>query len=116
MPGRPMIPAPLMQLRQPCFGCQIAAQLIQHLLAHCTGQLEIRFRHGEGDVIAAALMGGLNDQVHIDSRLGEGFKQACGNSRLIGNAGEGENGLSVHFLHPIHRAAELEAAAADRAG
>ena len=61
-------------------------------------------------------MGGLNDQVHIDSRLGEGFEQACGNPRLIGNVGEGEHGLSVHFLHPIHRTAELEATAADRTG
>ena len=95
------------ELRQPCFGCQIAAQLIENLLAHSAGQREIRFGHREGDVIAAAFMGGLNDQVHIDSRIGEGFKQSCGNTGLIGNVGEGDHSLSAHFLHPIHRTAEL---------
>ena len=58
------------------------------LLAHFTGKLEIRFSHRESDVIAAPLMGGLNDQVHIDVRLGKGFEQAGGDTGLIGNVGQ----------------------------
>ena len=47
-------------------------------------------------------MGGLHDQVHVEPGGGEGLKQASRHARLVGHMGEGQHGLVLLQLGPIH--------------
>jgi len=104
------------QLAHAALGHQLAAHGVDEFGADPAGILEIRFRHRESDVVAVALVGGLNDQIHIHIAGGEGFEQAGGDAGLIGHMGEGEHGLPFHQLRTIHRTAQFQAFAADRPG
>ena len=95
-------------------GRQLSAQAVEHRLAHRAGTVQLGFCHREGDVVAAALVGGLDDQIHVDARRREGLEQACGDAGLIRDVGEGQHGLSFHLLHTIHGAAQFQAVLADR--
>ena len=59
-------------------------------------------------------MGGLHDQIHVQSGLAEGFKQLGCDARLIGHMGEGHHGLCWFQLCPIHGLAQFQAPMADR--
>ena len=85
---------------------------VQDALADRLGVLQLSLRHGEGDVVAAAFVGGLNDQIHAQARTGEGFKQLSGDPRAIGHVGERENGLIGLQLRSIHGLAQLQSFAA----
>ena len=56
------------QLRHPPFGREISPQALQQTCTDVLGPLQICLRHGEGDVVAAALMGRLDDQIDVDVR------------------------------------------------
>ena len=104
------------QLCQPAFCRQLTTEFVEHALAHLAGQVQVCLGDGEGDVIAAALMGGLNDQIHIDAGVRQGFEQTGSDARLIGDVGEGQERLAIHFLRSIHRTAQLQPAVTDRTG
>ena len=59
-------------------------------------------------------MGGLHDEVHVQTGLAEGFKQLGGHPRLIRHMGEGHHGLGWFQLGPIHGLAQFQAPMADR--
>ena len=95
---------------------QLGPHAGQHLAAHQLGPIQISGRQREGDVVAAALLGGLHDQVHIQPRGAQGLEQQRGHPRPIGYMGEGQHRLSALQFRPIHRPAQLKPSAADRSG
>ena len=60
-------------------------------------------------------MGGLNDQIHIDPSIRQGFEQAGGNAGLIGYLRQRQNRLTIHLLNPVYGATQFQTAMANRA-
>ena len=74
------------QLGHASFGREISPEALKQSGTDVLGPLQIRFRHGEGDVVAAALMGRLDDQINVDVRPGQRLEQTGGDAGLIGNS------------------------------
>ena len=80
------------ELGHAALGSQLSAKAVEHATADRTGLLEIGFGDGEGDVVAAALVGGLNDQVHVDGGRGQRFEQT---GRDAGRSGMWESAITA---------------------
>ena len=60
-------------------------------------------------------MGGLDDQIHVQPRLPQGFEQGCRHARSVRDVGQGDHGLALLQLRRIHGLAQFQSLAADGA-
>ncbi len=88
-----------------------SAHLLQHLAADLAGPLQVAFGQGEGDVVAAAVLAGLHDQIHIQIGRAQGLEQLGRHPRPIGYVREGQHRLGQFQFGPVD-GAELELAQA----
>ena len=97
---------------QPALHLQLTA-FAQVLAAEGLSCRQLSLRQGEGDVIAAAVVGGLHDQVDVQASSAEPFKQASGHPGFIGYMGQGHHGLAFQQFRPVHGLAQLQTFAAN---
>ena len=76
--------------------------------ADAAGLIQLGFGHGESDVVAVVLVGGLDDQVHIHPAFGEAFKEFGGHAGLIGDMRKSQHRLPLYQFGSIHRPAQFQ--------
>ena len=84
--------------------------------ADAAGLIQFGFGHGESDVVAVVLVGGLDDQVHIHPAFGEAFEELGGHAGLIRHMRKSQHRLLFYQFGSIHRPPQFQSLASNGPG